>query len=98
MEQQTSPRNLENPNIKNKNKRKFAAGSNEDKIEQHLKDVKLGSRYLSNTGFKKYFGRECFENYGRENTTGVADGIVYNNYLKTFNIAPHCGSNMPITE
>ena len=25
------------------------------------------------------------------NTTGVADGIVYGNYLKTFNIAPHSG-------
>ena len=56
------------------------------------------SRYLSNTGFKKYFGRECFENYGRENTTGVADGIVYNNYLKTFNISPHCGGNIPLTQ
>jgi hypothetical protein len=28
----------------------------------------------------------------------VADGIIYNNYLKTFNINPHCGTNVPITE
>lgn len=62
-----------------------------------MKEVADSSRYLSNTGFKKYFGRECFENYGRENTNGVADGIIYNGYLKTFNISPHCGTNMPLT-
>lgn len=58
----------------------------------------VSSRYLPDSGFKKYFGRECFQNYGRNNTTGVADGIIYGNYLKTFNISPHCGGNMPITE
>lgn len=63
-----------------------------------MDEIAKSSRYLPNTGFKKYFGRECFENYGRQNTNGVADGIVYGNYLKTFNIAPHCGSNLPITQ
>ena len=29
------------------------------------------------------------------NTTGVADGIVYNGYLKTHSINPHSGCNLP---
>ena len=30
------------------------------------------------------------------NTSGVADGIVYNNYMKTHNINPHTGFNQPM--
>ena len=56
------------------------------------------SRYLSDTAFRKYFKRQCFENYGRNNVSSKADGFVYGNYMKTYNINPHTGENMPINE
>lgn len=64
IEQQTSPRNQDNKK-KVPTKPKFPPGSNQDKIQKHMDEVAKSSRYLPNSGFKKYFGRECFENYGR---------------------------------
>lgn len=53
---------------------------------------------MSDTGFRKYFNRQVFENYGRENTHGTNDGIIYGNYMKTHNINPHIGDNQPHDE
>jgi hypothetical protein len=64
-------------------------------VKEFHKDLKNQSRYLSNTAFRKYFDRQCFENYGNQNVHHKGDGFVYGNYLKTYNINPHTGNNMP---
>lgn len=79
-------------------KKSRKGGNNEEEIQGFYKKMRNESRYLSDTGFRKYFDRQVFENYGNANVHDHNDGFVYGNYLKTHNINPHTQQNLPQTE
>ena len=86
-----------------KSKKKKTSSVTKNKLEKQrnrrqsvrIKKFKEQTRWLSNTGFQKYFGKPAFENYGRGNTNPVWGGPMYGNYLKTHNINPQRGTNDP---
>ena len=53
---------------------------------------------MPNTAFKTYFGKPIFANYGQGNVNPAYGGLMYGDYMKTHNIAPHEGANNPLTQ
>ena len=56
------------------------------------------TRWLANSSFKTYFGKPVFANYGQGNVKPAYGGLMYGDYMKTHNIAPHEGANNPATQ
>lgn len=66
--------------------------------EERIKKLKQTTRWLPNSAFKTYFGKPVFANYGQGNVNPAYGGLMYGDYMKTHNIAPHEGSNNPSTQ
>jgi len=60
-----------------------------------MKELKLTSRFLTDSATTTYFGLPAFHAYGNANTRPAYGGAVYGDYLKTYNINPHSGGNKP---
>lgn len=65
-------------------------------LDQKMKELKLGSRWLPDSSLTTYFGKPVFHAYGNANTNSATGGLIYGDHLKTFNINPHSGGNKPI--
>ena len=65
---------------------------------ERLKKLNQTTRWLPNSAFKTYFGKPIFANYGMGNVNPAYGGLMYGDYMKTHNIAPHEGSNNPQTQ
>lgn len=83
------------PQKKAKQTKKTEEKKRKRRQSARIKKFTEQTRWLSNTGFQKYFGKPAFENYGRGNTNPVWGGPMYGNYLKTHNINPQRGLNHP---
>ncbi len=64
-------------------------------IKEKMKKLKLEGRLLPDSAMTTYFGKPAFHAYGNGNTRPASGGVVYGQYLKTHNINPHSGDNMP---
>lgn len=64
-------------------------------LEDKMKQLKLTSRWLSDSALTTYFGKPAFHPYGHANTKPANGGSIYGQYMKTFNINPHSGGNKP---
>ena len=65
---------------------------------ERIKKLHQTTRWLPNSAFKTYFGKPIFANYGQGNVNPAYGGLMYGDYMKTHNIAPHEGSNNPNTQ
>lgn len=69
------------------------------KRQQHrIKKLNQTTRWMANSSFKTYFGKPVFANYGQGNVNPAYGGLMYGDYMKTHNIAPHEGANNPHTQ
>lgn len=66
-----------------------------DETKERLKQFHAQTKWLPNTSMNTYYGKVPFDNYGRGNTKSKLDGFLYGNYLKSFNVNPHRGENLP---
>ena len=76
---------------------KSGKNASERQLER-LKKLNQTTRWLPNSAFKTYFGKPVFANYGQGNTNPAYGGLMYGDYMKTHNIAPHEGANNPQTQ
>jgi hypothetical protein len=76
---------------------KTAKKTNQRQMER-IKKLKQTTRWMANSSFKTYFGKPVFANYGQGNVNPAYGGLMYGDYMKTHNIAPHEGSNNPSTQ
>jgi hypothetical protein len=65
---------------------------------ERIKKLNQTTRWLPNSAFKTYFGKPIFANYGQANINPAYGGLMYGDYMKTHNIAPHEGANNPKTQ
>ena len=65
---------------------------------ERIKKLHQTTRWLPNSAFKTYFGKPIFANYGQANVNPAYGGLMYGDYMKSHNIAPHEGSNNPSTQ
>jgi hypothetical protein len=61
-------------------------------LEAKMKELKLSSRLLPDSSMTTYFGKPAFYAYGNGNT----NPIVTKDKMKTHNINPHSGGNVPV--
>lgn len=66
--------------------------------QERIKKLNQTTRWMANSSFKTYFGKPVFANYGQGNVNPTYGGLMYGDYMKTHNIAPHEGSNNPSTQ
>ena len=64
-------------------------------IREKMKKLKLEGRLLPDSAMTTYFGKPAFHAYGNGNTRPASGGLIYGQYLKTHNINPQSGDNMP---
>ncbi|CAG9334256.1 unnamed protein product [Blepharisma stoltei] len=66
-----------------------------ERQDARIKKLNQTTRWLPNSAFTTYFGKPAFENYGQGNINPTYGGLMYGNYMKSHNIAPHEGQNNP---
>lgn len=83
--------------IENQRKRAMspAIRSKKPRVNSSIKKLNQSTRWMPNSAFTTYFGKPAFENYGQGNIKPTYGGLMYGDYLKTHNIAPHEGQNNP---
>jgi hypothetical protein len=52
---------------------------------------------MPDSALTTYFGKPAWHTYGNANVNPCHGGLVYGDYLKSHNINPHSGDNMPQT-
>ena len=78
-----------------KNKRRAQTAQQRKNIEARIAEMKIVSRWLPDSALTTYFGKPAFHPYGNGNTQPTVGGTIYGNYLKTHNVNPHSGDNIP---
>ncbi len=62
---------------------------------KRVNDLKQTTRWLADSAFTTYFGKPAFHAYGNGNTNPTVGGSVYGDYLKSHNVNPETGENIP---
>lgn len=66
-------------------------------VLQRTEEIRSRGRLMPDSSLTTYFGKPAWHTYGRGNLNPAQGGLVYGDYLKSHNINPHSGANMPPT-
>lgn len=78
-----------------KKERCIQSAKQRENVEVRIQEMKHTSRWLPDSAITTYFGKPAFHAYGNANTNPTNGGTIYGDYLKTHNVNPHSGDNVP---
>jgi hypothetical protein len=64
-------------------------------VYKKLIELKRTSRWLPDSSITTYFGKPAFHAYGNGNTRPADKSLCYGTHMKTHNVNPHSGGNIP---
>lgn len=79
------------------------SSGNQNRLSKHeinvqnnrIKKFHEQTRWIPNSAFQTYYGKPAFENYGNRNSNVPWATLAYGSHMKTFNVNPQRGPNVP---